>query len=118
MEDIVVPIAVFGSIALIVKMVLDYKTRIKLIEKGEVNENIKHLFARYSSGNQRLTSLKWGLVLLGIGIAMLSKQFAPIYISDESVFGLMFLFAGIGFFLYYAVSGKFSKMNGNGDATN
>jgi len=41
------------------------------------------------------------MVLIGIGLALMIKQLAPFYLDDETVLGLIFLFAGLSFFIYY-----------------
>ena len=104
-EEIIIPIVIFGCIAYIVKISLDAKMRNRLIDRGEINENLKYLFVGYQDRARR-SNIKWGIVLLGIGLAMLSKQLAPFYLTDESVFGLIFIFAGIGFLTFYFISGK------------
>ena len=103
MEDVLTVIAVFSGIALVLKVIADAITRNKLINRGLVDENIKYLFTK-NTNVQPLANVKWGLVLVGIGVALLFKQFAPFYIRDESVWGIMFLFAGIAFLVYYWIS--------------
>ena len=113
MEEVLIPLIVFTSIYLVIKVILDNRIRSKLIDKGEINENLRYLYA-YQTGKARVYSnLKWGFVLVGIGVAMLLKQILPFYISNESVFGLMFLFAGVGFLVDYALT-KEKFTNGDG----
>ena len=104
MEDVLIPIVVFITIYGIAKLISDNRIRSKLIDKGEINENLQYLYATQTGKAKVYSNLKWGFVLLGIGVAMLLKQIAPFYITDESVFGLMFVFAGAGFLVYYFIS--------------
>jgi uncharacterized membrane protein len=104
-SDVLIPAIIFTAIVAIVKIAADAGTRNRLINKGIVDEKVKHLFAT-SAQLQRLSSLKWGLVLIGIGLALLIGQLAEEYMSDQSTFGLMFIFAGIAFFIYYGVARK------------
>jgi len=97
-KEFLIPIAFFAMVALIVKFVIDHKTRRLLIEKGMVDEKVKYLF---KNGTQLLSSMKWGMVLIGIGLALLISQIFRYSISEEAGIGLMFLFAGIGFIIYY-----------------
>jgi len=70
--EVLMPIAVIGSFAVIIKIMLDARTRNKLIDKGLVDEKVKYLFSRYHGPEQRkLSNLKWGMVLVGIGLAAL-----------------------------------------------
>lgn len=97
MEELI-PIAFFAMVAVIVKYVIDNKTRRMLIEKGMVDEKVKYLF---KNGTQPFSSMKWGMVLVGIGLALLIGQVFRYDISEQATMGMMFLFAGIGFIIYY-----------------
>ncbi|MEE9569809.1 MAG: DUF6249 domain-containing protein, partial [Candidatus Binatia bacterium] len=101
---------VFGAFIAIAKIITDTMTRHRLINKGMVDEKVKHLFAK-NALHQRLSSLKWGMVLVGIGLALLLRQITDEYITDESVFGLMFIFAGVAFLIYYGISQR--HLNGS-----
>jgi hypothetical protein len=106
MQDWIPPVAFFVIVAVITKMFLDYRMRRRLIDKGLVDENIKHLFPNESI-SQRLTALKWGLVLVGVGAAVLIGQLFPYRISNEITISLMFIFSGVGLLLFYLVAPKF-----------
>ena len=92
---------VFAGIALIFKIIADSITRNKLINKGLVDENIKFLFSNYGKPNL-LSNVKWGMVLIGIGAALFIREFSRI--TDETMLGLMFLFGGIAFLIYYGIA--------------
>lgn len=112
-EEIFIPLIVFFFIYLTIKLLVEANTRNKLIKQGLVDEKVKYLF----EGWQRqvpLNNLKWGMVLLGIGLALMLRQWAWFYVSDEAVFGLMFIFAGIGFLVYYFISQRQLKDHQSG----
>ena len=44
--EVFIPIAMFAGIAIVTKIITDYKLRAKIIEKGNINENIKFLLNR------------------------------------------------------------------------
>ncbi len=111
MEDVLITAIVFASIIIVLKLIVDANTRSKLISKGLVDEKAKYLFAH--SDHPVRTNLKWGLVLIGIGAAFLIRQLFDYYFDDTTIVGFMFLFAGVGFLVYYTVSPK----NGNGSST-
>ena len=104
-EGVLIPLVVFGAIIAIAKIITDTMTRHRLIAKGMVDEKVKHLFIK-DAQLQRLSSLKWGMVLVGIGVALVIGQLAEDYITGESVFGLMFIFAGMAFLIYYGIARK------------
>ena len=47
-EPVLICFIIFGAVVMIIKLVSDYKTRRELISKGEVNENVKFLYEKYS----------------------------------------------------------------------
>ena len=104
-EEILIPLVVFSAIVAIIKITTDAYTRNKLIDKGMVDEKVKHLFARQAE-LQRLSSLKWGMVLVSVGLSLLISYVWPDLFSDGGTIGLMFLFAGIAFLIYFAISQK------------
>jgi len=103
------PVAIIGIIAYVIKLILDYGIRRKLIDKGAVDENIKYLFAdREICGN--LPSVKWGLLLVAVGSALLIGNFLPAdRYYDQVTVALMFLFGGIALILYYFIAGIVMK---------
>lgn len=107
-EAVIIPIGLFWIIFMIVKNTLDYKIRKQLIEKGLVNKNVKFL-QNIESGF--LSSLKWGLVLLGVGGALLISQSVNYKIRDEVMFGSMFLAAGLGLIIFYIIALFQAKKN-------
>ena len=108
---IIVPVIFFSFVA-IVKIISDNWLRRKIIDKGVVGEDIKYL---YSAGyvGQPLTSIKWGMALVGIGLAfMIPEIFGGM--QDETMVGLMFIFAGLAFLLYYFIAkSKFQEAEKN-----
>ena len=100
----VVPLlALFIAIAVIVKIALDHRTRHKLIDKGMVDDNIKYLY-RENGETRALGTLKWAMVLIGIGLAVIVGQLVPDHMMEEITAACMFLLAGIGLLVYYAIA--------------
>lgn len=96
-------IVFFFAIVTIIKVISDNRTRQKLIEKRLLEENIKYLYPdrleHYVS-----SSLKWGMVLVGIGLAIFIGQMVPQRISDVITAAGIFIFAGLGLILYYVIA--------------
>ncbi len=114
--EIVVPVAFFGVTYLIIKTILDNRTKHKLIEKGLVDEKVKYLFAE-KLDSQFLSSLKWGMVLIGLGLAVLVGELVQTERSEEVTVGAMFVFAGLALLIHYGVASRLSKKsktNGSG----
>jgi hypothetical protein len=93
-------IVMFLVTAFIVKIILDHQTRKKLIEKGMLDENVKYLYADKPE-SRILSSLKWGMISIGIGMAILIGQVAPPELQEEVTIGGMFILAGLGLVIYY-----------------
>lgn len=100
LTPVLVCTVVFGSFIMFVRIIADYKTKSNLINRGLVDEKIKFLYNR-PAGSYAKSNVKWGMILIGIGLAIALEEF--IQISHESMLGLMFLFAGTAFLVYYAM---------------
>jgi hypothetical protein len=104
-------IALLTTIGIIIKLALDHRMRQTLIDKGMVDEKVKYLYQENGAA-RALSSLKWALVLIGLGTAIVVGQLVPARMMEEVTFGGMFLFAGIGLLVYYLVA---ARMFGKGD---
>lgn len=101
-------IVMFLVTAFIVKIILDHQTRKKLIEKEMLDENVKYLYADRPE-NRILSNLKWGMILIGIGIAVFIGQLFPPELQEEVTIGGMFILAGLGLVIYYLFANKIVK---------
>jgi hypothetical protein len=108
MLDGLIPMTIFFAIAYIVKIISDNKIRKLAIEKGMVSEDMKFLYSDQYEGKVP-ASLKWGFVLIGIGLALFIGQMAPSAITEEITVGGMFFFAGVGLVIYYFVANRIYK---------
>src|SRR4030065_2601048 len=108
MVEIIVPIASFLFIFLVVKALFDYRTRQKLIEKGLVDEKVKYLFAEQVDF-KFLNSLKWGMVLIGLGLAVLLGELVESERSEGVTIGAMFGFGGLAMLIHYGIANRVSK---------
>ncbi|MCX6835342.1 MAG: DUF6249 domain-containing protein [candidate division Zixibacteria bacterium] len=103
MEDAIIVGIVFFSIVAVVKIIADAATRRRLLEKAAADpQAVQHLSLHPELAN--LSSLKWGMVLIGIGLAWMISLWMPHYWHEETMFGLMFLLAGIGMLAYYPIA--------------
>jgi len=108
--DVLEMTIVFFTIGFIVKLILDYSMRKRLIDRGLVDKNVKYLF---SYGSPASSSLKWGMVLIGIGAAIIIGRLAPYRWSDEITVSGIFILAGLALVVYYAIA---PKLKSNGDS--
>jgi hypothetical protein len=98
-------IAMLVVVPVVIKLLSENKTRRKLIEKGLVDENIKYLFPDKPK-DYVSSSLKWGMVAIGIGIAVFIGQMAPRDLVEEVTIGCMLIFGGLALVLYYVIASK------------
>jgi len=110
MEDIVpvLVLAVIGYFILeVVKAVSENRIRTKLIDKGLVDEKIKLLFQPQLLNNSA-SALKWGLVMIGVGLAFMITfaihGWVPAEIRGEITAGAVFSMAGLAMIIYYAIA--------------
>ncbi len=101
--DVFPVIIIFPTFGLMFKWFFEYRTRRQLIEKGLVDENVKYL--QFSKMEQFApSSLKWGLVFLFVGVAIIVLRLISEYIAGEVVLGAMLIAAGLGLLVYYMIA--------------
>lgn len=115
MQEALTALAVFGGIALVIKVITDAFTRNKLIQAGLVDEKIKFLFSQYGGASH--SNVKWGLVLISIGTPWLLHQLYPYYLEDEGAVGLAFILAGLSLILYYFIVARSDRDSTNNPRT-
>lgn len=98
----------FTAIVALVKIISDNRVRHKLIEKGLLDENVKHLYAHRGLVH-RSVSLKWGIFLVAIGFGLLLIRLVPDVFYDESAFGILLIFGGLALFAHYFLAQKLSQ---------
>lgn len=113
-EPILIVSVIFGTFAFVIKSILEYRIKQKLISAGMVDEKLKFLnFDKLA--NYAPSSLKWGLVLTFIGAGILILKLYPGYVEDEAVFGTMLIAAGAGLLTYYFIANSMMKKHQNGN---
>ncbi len=111
MSENMVPIILFPSlliaVVLIIKIVSDNRLRHKFIDKGLVDKNIKFLYK--PEEDRRYSSLKWGFVLIGLGMGFLLSQLFDFEMPDMAILSMLALFSGLGLVVYYLIVSKKTK---------
>ena len=102
MNSNMIPIVMFIVIAIIVKIVSDNRTRRQLIENSMLNENVKYLFSDPFERHIP-SSLKWGMVMIAVGIALLTAQFLPHQYENEITLAMVLIMAGIALLIFYGI---------------
>lgn len=112
MEEVLVPIVVvptvFFAFYMIIRTISDNNLRRKLIDKGMLDENARLLFEkRYADFVPN--SLKWGMVLIAFGSAILIGQLVPYSFQAEATVSGMFILGGLALVIYYFIASNAQK---------
>jgi len=104
--DVLLPLIVLGiicgSIITLYRISTDTRLKKKLIEKGVEPKFVRSILLRPRK-NSGLEPLKWGMVMIGAGIALGMGAIIP---NDQLTAALMLVFGGMGFVFYYQISLK------------
>ena len=107
--EFLVPISCFAMIFGIVYLLVRRKERLAMIEKG-ADPSI------FERGSKAPTSLKWGMLFVGIGVGiLLGKIFAAYSCLGEeaSMFSMICLFGGLSLVIYHFVERSMEKKGSN-----
>lgn len=102
--EVLMPLAIFsglgGSVYFFTKVLTEYILKKKMIDKGYVNEDTQAIFKRHADEN-KYSALKWGLIILFGGLALILLEFIPTSPESPLPYGLLAFFTSFGFLLYY-----------------
>lgn len=108
--EVLIPLTFFFTVGGIWGLIAltRHKERMSMIERGLQAEEIKSLYARASMKLSPLSALKWGIVFVGIGLAvLLGLYLRQNFEVDEGVYpGLIALFGGLGLIIFYSIAAK------------
>jgi len=80
------------------------KERMAIIEKSNSIDEVKLLFEPKKQSEPSIyRNVKWGILFISLGLAIVAGVFLEPYFSRGIIFGLVFLFPGIGLLVYYYI---------------
>ena len=103
----VVMVLVVLVFAVIAKGVIDYLGRRQLLARGAKPEDMD-LGGPNTTKWHLLSNLKWALICLGFGGAVIIYDRFPEVFSMTGGFGLMFAGAGLGYLVYFLIAWRWS----------
>ena len=107
------PITIIGtfgmSVYYFVKVMTDYILKKKMIEKGYVNEDTQAIFKQELKTDGKYSSLKWGLLVLSAGLALVVLEYIDVRPDSPLPYGLLAVFVSLGFLTYYFIVQKNNK---------
>ncbi|MFN0157906.1 MAG: DUF6249 domain-containing protein [Bacteroidota bacterium] len=109
-SEVFIPITFFLTIGGIwgLLALTRHKERMTMIEKGLKSEDIKAMYERGTIRISPLSSLKWGMVFVAIGLAvLLGMFFRQNYYVDDGIYpALISLLGGLGLVAFYFIANK------------
>jgi len=111
LRDVLMPLTIIGSfgtsIYYFTKVMTDYILKKKMIDKGFVNDDTQAIFkAQSESGENKFTSLKWGLIIFFAGLSLVIMEFIPTSPDSPLPYGLFAVSVSLGFLIYYFIVKK------------
>ncbi len=98
----------FGSLVIIIKLLINGRIWKKLIENNMLRDNI-HLPDLSTMEFDKLSWLKWGIVIIAFSLSLILINILPIEFSEGIKIGITGFFIGIAFIVSYYVSNKFAN---------
>ncbi|MGH1362535.1 MAG: DUF6249 domain-containing protein [Calditrichia bacterium] len=106
-EIVIVPV-MFYALVTIVRVVSDNRLKRIMIERGDAEGNLE-LFTARSKVNDSANALKWGMVLVSVGLAFLIGNEFRHELDEPGLTGLVATFAGTGLLIYHFLVGRLEK---------
>lgn len=104
-NEFLIPIAFFAMVYGIVYLFVRKKERLALIQQ-RADASI------FESNKNEPSSLKWGLLLVGIGIGILLGKVLAVYTTldeEPAFFSMICLFGGFGLIIYHLLAKKYEE---------
>jgi hypothetical protein len=102
---VLMPVAILGSLGtslyFFTKVLTDYILKKKMIEKGYMTEESQAIFKSYKNEGNKLSSLKWGLIVLCGGIGLIIIDALGVTPDSPLPYGVFAVSLSIGFLSYY-----------------
>jgi hypothetical protein len=102
---LLVPITLFISVVMAIKVIVDSRLRRRLAESNASGDLIKSMLEADEQG-RRHSALKWGLVLTLIGLAFGLISGLHLDSDNPGAWGILIGAAGVGMLAYHAIANR------------
>jgi Domain of unknown function (DUF6249) len=104
-KQILVPLVLFLCITFAFKTLLDTVARYRMLKEGLSQTVLADMLA-HDAVQRRLAALRWGILLISIGLALALLQAFGWTKPSAGSFALLAVFTGIGQLVYYRLTRK------------
>lgn len=115
MEPVLIVLVVFGSVGLVTWRWIEarQKVRIAMIEKGVTPADFKGMSVGDMLRSNPLSSLKWGLLLMFVGIgSLIATWLDEVYNLRDSIYlASMLVWGGLALIIFYFIAAKKMKQD-------
>lgn len=112
--ELLMPVAILGTLSagtvLFTKTLTDYFLRKRMVEKGYVTQENKHLLEKASAEN-KYSNLKWGLIIFFAGIGLVLVNIFPHGHDSTLPFGIFAISVSLGFLIYFLIVKNLTDKN-------
>jgi hypothetical protein len=101
----------FAFVLCMTKVLSDNWTKRKLVEARVSDDVVRTLF-RKESDPEMFAALKWGIVLVSLGLGLIVTQHLHTSFQEPLAWGVVLVFGGAGLLAYYAVARALVRRDG------
>ena len=109
-DEVAIPVVffIFSALVGIIAITTRHRERMAVIARGLSSEEIKALYFRNPYRMNPMGSLKWGIVLMFGGLAVLLGNFLHdvYHVDDSIIIGMICIFAGVALILFYGIASR------------
>ncbi|MBK8069481.1 MAG: hypothetical protein IPK27_18215 [Rhodanobacteraceae bacterium] len=100
-----IPIVLFVCIVVAIHIIMDGRVRRRIAESGASEDLVRTMLAA-DERNRAVSSLKWGLVLVLVGIAFGLIDLLNLRQDDPATFGIVIAAAGLGMLGFHMLAAR------------
>jgi phosphatidylglycerophosphate synthase len=109
MLELIGVIALMFFILALIRTIMAHRLRNRILAKEASPDMTARILEPESARARALGALKWALVLIGVGLGVAFGQLVPSHSSDNMTMAGIFVFAGLGYFIYYLIAMRAAK---------
>jgi hypothetical protein len=103
--ELLIPIVLFICITYAIKVIMDGRVRSKLAQSGASEDLVRTMLAA-DEQNRKVSSLKWGLVFVLVGLAFGLIDLLDLAPAAPATFGIVIFAAGLGMLGFHALANR------------